>query len=97
MFVRYYFVPGKQVAWAAAAPHTNATPASPLVENMGARSRCANATAGGGACSPLFPRSGGVSPKLTYNLTKSFLKMDKREHNNLRKTKNTNLDNPPII
>ena len=86
----------KKLAWAAALC-TSVTPASPLVENMGARSRCANATAGGGACSPLFPGSGGVSPKPTYNLTKSVLKKDKREHNNLRKTENTNLDNPPII
>ena len=66
----------KKLAWAAA-PCTSVTPASPLVENVGACSRCANPTTGGGARTYFSPRSGRVSPKPSYKLTKSFLERSK--------------------
>ena len=62
MFVRYYFVPGKKVAWAAAAPHTNVTPASPLVENMGRAPDARTLLRAGERAHPFFPGQAGYPP-----------------------------------
>ena len=77
-------------------PAADAGPLSPLFEEMGARSRCANPPTARGACSPFVPGSGRGPPKSSYLLTKSFLKYSEQEPGNSEKTEKSTLANSPI-